>query len=213
VSEELEMYTIILQALGWLTFATGTSILGAWLRRNPSKRNAQRISRVLHLLFWVGVIPPTGFGVFIPGPTHYDEALGLSSLSRQPLLLAFGALGLLVGAYLFFVSNVALRRFGKGVHAFRLTKRLVIGNIYGRMRNPMSLGLYLGSVGFGLMLRSTYLTLGALLVVIPVHVFYLKYFEEYELELRMGQSYLDYKRRVPFLLPRRISRWGGGRLT
>jgi protein-S-isoprenylcysteine O-methyltransferase Ste14 len=77
------------------------------------------------------------------------------------------------------------------------------------MRNPMSLGLYLGSVGFGLLLRSTYLTLGVLLVVIPVHVFYLKYFEEYEMELRMGQSYLDYKRGVPFLLPRWISRLSG----
>jgi protein-S-isoprenylcysteine O-methyltransferase Ste14 len=40
-------------------------------------------------------------------------------------------------------------------------------------------------------------------VAIPVHVFYLKYFEEYELELRLGQEYLEYKRRVPFLLPKR----------
>jgi protein-S-isoprenylcysteine O-methyltransferase Ste14 len=49
---------------------------------------------------------------------------------------------------------------------------------------------------------STYIALGALLVVIPVHVFYLKYFEEYELELRLGQPYVEYKRSVPFLLPR-----------
>jgi len=160
----------------------------------------------------MGIIPPTGFGVFIPGLTHYDEALGLGSLPRQPLILTFGALGLLVGAYLLLVSNVALRRFGKGAHAFRLTQRLVVGSIYRQMRNPMSLGLYLGSVGFGLLLRSTYLTLGALLVVIPVHVFYLKYFEEYELELRMGQSYLEYKRRVPFLFPRLIYRRSGDRL-
>jgi len=32
-----------------------------------------------------------------------------------------------------------------------------------------------------------------LLVVIPAHVFYLKHFEEYELELRMGQAYVEYK--------------------
>jgi protein-S-isoprenylcysteine O-methyltransferase Ste14 len=212
VSEEPEMYVVILQALGWLIFTTSTIILGARLRRNPSKRNAQRTSRILHLLFWMGVIPPTGFGVFIPGLTHYDEALGLSPLPPHPLILGFGVLGLVVGVYLLVVSNVALRHSGKGAHAFRLTKRLVIGGIYGQVRNPMSLGFYLVSVGFGLLLRSTYLTLGAMLFVIPVHVFYLKYFEEYELELRMGQSYLDYKRGVPFLLPRWISRWSGDRL-
>jgi protein-S-isoprenylcysteine O-methyltransferase Ste14 len=48
------------------------------------------------------------------------------------------------------------------------------------------------------------MTLGAVLIVIPVHVFYLKYFEERELELRLGESYGEYKRRVPFLLPKLI---------
>jgi hypothetical protein len=38
--------------------------------------------------------------------------------------------------------------------------------------------------------------------MIPVHLFYLKYFEEYELELRLGPSYLEYKQQVPFLVPR-----------
>jgi protein-S-isoprenylcysteine O-methyltransferase Ste14 len=52
------------------------------------------------------------------------------------------------------------------------------------------------------------MTLGALLVAIPVHVFYLKYFEEYELALRMGQSYVAYRQQVPFLLPRLTSHKG-----
>jgi protein-S-isoprenylcysteine O-methyltransferase Ste14 len=115
-------------------------------------------------------------------------------------------LGLLIGTHLIVVSSVALLLWGKGANAFWLTKRLVVGNIYERMRNPMSLGLYLWSVGIGLLVGSTYMTLGALLVVIPVHVLYLKYFEEHELALRMGQPYLEYKQRVPFLLPRWFSR-------
>jgi hypothetical protein len=36
---------------------------------------------------------------------------------------------------------------------------------------------------------------------IPAHLFALKYFEELELELRLGQSYLDYKEKTPFLFP------------
>ena len=160
----------------------------------------------MHFLFWVGIVPPAVLGLCYPGLTGFDRELGLSPLPRGPLVLMVGALGLLIGAYLIFVSNIALRFLGQGANAFWLTKRLVIGNIYRRMRNPMSLGLYLGSVGIGLLVGSTYMTLGALLGVIPAHIFYLKYFEEYELELRMGQSYVEYKQRVPFLLPRWVSR-------
>jgi protein-S-isoprenylcysteine O-methyltransferase Ste14 len=66
----------------------------------------------------------------------------------------------------------------------------------------MSLGFYLICVGIGLMVGSTYITVGSLVGIIPVHIFYLKYFEEYELELRLGQSYIEYKGRVPLLVPR-----------
>jgi protein-S-isoprenylcysteine O-methyltransferase Ste14 len=66
----------------------------------------------------------------------------------------------------------------------------------------MSLGYYLVCVGIGMLAGSTFVTLGALLFVIPAHVFFLKYFEELELELRFGEAYLDYKSRTPFLIPR-----------
>jgi protein-S-isoprenylcysteine O-methyltransferase Ste14 len=200
------MVTIALQMLGWLFFLAGTLILGAWLRSHPGKRNAESTSRILHLLFWMGVVPAAGLGVLYPGLTGFDQELGLIPLPRHPLVLTAGAVGLLVGTYLFIVSNIALGLSGDGAGAFLLTKRLVAANVYNRTRNPMSLGLYLGAVGLGLVVGSSYMTLGALLVVIPVHVFYLKYFEEYELALRLGPSYVAYKQRVPFLLPRRFPR-------
>ena len=139
------------------------------------------------------------------GLTGFDQELGLSPLPRHPLLLAVGVVGLLMGTHLFIVSNIALGLPGHGAGAFLLTRRLVTADIYKRTRNPMSLGFYLGAVGLGLVVGSTYMTLGALLVVIPVHVIYLRYFEECELELRLGQPYVGYKRRVPFLLPRWFS--------
>jgi protein-S-isoprenylcysteine O-methyltransferase Ste14 len=196
------MFTVVLQVLGWLIFLVGTIALGVWLRGNPNRRNAERAGRILHLLFWMVVIPPAALSVLYPGLTGLDRELGLCPLPRHPVLLTAGALGLLVGAYLFVVSNIALWLSGDGASAFWLTKRLVAGNLYNRTRNPMSLGFYLGAVGLGLLVGSAYMTWGALLVVIPVHLFYLKYFEEYELELRLGQTYVAYKQRVPFLLPR-----------
>ena len=199
------MVTIVLQMLAWLAFLVGTLILGAWLRCHPGKRNAGTTSRILHLLFWMGVVPAAGLGVLVPGLTGFDQELGVSPLPRHPLLLAAGGVGILVGTYLFVVSNLTLGLSGDGAGAFLLTRRLVAANVYKWTRNPMSLGLYLGAVGLGLVVGSTYMTLGALLVVIPVHVFYLQYFEEYELELRLGQSYVEYKRSVPFLVPRWFS--------
>jgi protein-S-isoprenylcysteine O-methyltransferase Ste14 len=198
------MVTIALQMLAWLIFLAGTVALGAWLRSRPGKRNAESTSRILHLLFWMAVVPAAGLGVLYPGLTGFDPKLGLSPLPRHPLLLTAGAVGILVGTYLFVVSSIALGLSGDGAGAFLLTRRLVAANVYKRTRNPMSLGLYLEAVGLGLLVGSTYMTLGALLVVIPVHVFYLKYFEEYELKLRLGQPYVEYKQRVPFLLPRRF---------
>jgi protein-S-isoprenylcysteine O-methyltransferase Ste14 len=38
--------------------------------------------------------------------------------------------------------------------------------------------------------------------LIPAHIFFLKYFEELELELRFGETYKQYKQTVPFLIPR-----------
>jgi protein-S-isoprenylcysteine O-methyltransferase Ste14 len=57
-------------------------------------------------------------------------------------------------------------------------------------------------LGAGLIAESFTVTLAVLAVLVPVHVFNLKYFEERELELRYGKPYWGYKRQVPFLLPR-----------
>ena len=43
--------------------------------------------------------------------------------------------------------------------------------------------------------------MGLIPVLISAHIFYLKYFEELELILRFGKSYIEYKKRVPFLIP------------
>ena len=38
--------------------------------------------------------------------------------------------------------------------------------------------------------------------LISAHVFFLKYFQEFELKLRFGKSYEHSKQKVPFLIPR-----------
>jgi protein-S-isoprenylcysteine O-methyltransferase Ste14 len=95
-----------------------------------------------------------------------------------------------------------LRSKGNGANAFRLTDRVVETEIYQRIRNPMSLGYYLWALGLGFISDSMLVTLVVLLGFIPAHIFFLKFFEELELELRFGEAYKQYKQKVPFLIPK-----------
>ncbi len=204
------MVIIILQVFGWTAFLVGAITLGIWLRRHPEQAVAEKTSRILHLLFWLDYGLLGVIGLAYPGLTHYDQLLGIRPLPRQPLCVIIGVILLLPALYLSLVSNRALRQLGQGANAFRLTRKLVEGDIYRRIRNPMSLGFYLTCMALGLLAGSTSITLGTLLGVIPAHIFYLKYFEEFELELRLGQAYRDYKQRVPFLVPKWSSKENSG---
>lgn len=183
-------------------FFLGGVILTLWLRRHLSKVNAEKSSRIMHFLFFAGLGTPISISFFYPGFTHLDELVGLDPLPLKPFFLITGILLAIPGLYFLGVSNKSLRTLGSGANAFRLTKRIVEQDIYKYTRNPMSLGYYLFALGVALISGSTLLTLYVLLGIIPAHLFFLKFFEELELELRFGDSYKPYKQKVPFLIPK-----------
>ena len=196
------MATIIVQALGVVVFLAGSIWLGLAIRRAPTRPAAERASRASHLLFWTCLLGPGLVGLLYPGLTQYDPLLGIGPLPLRPIALVAGLPLIAVGLGFMAAANRALLRIGRGAPAFLLTEQLVTGGIYGRTRNPMSLGYYAACLGVGLIAGSVTVTLAALLVIIPVHLFNLWYFEERELELRYGVPYRNYRRRVAFLLPR-----------
>ena len=71
------MFTIYLVVLGLIVFAVGVGILGIWLRRHPSRENAEKSSRIAHFLFFAFMVAPPLIGSFYPGLTHMDELVGL----------------------------------------------------------------------------------------------------------------------------------------
>jgi len=196
------MVVLYLGLLGLVAFIMRVWILGLWLRKHPSKVNAENSSRIMHFLFFAGLGTPFLISVFYPGLTHLDELVGLEPLPLKPLFLIAGIILAIPGLYFLGISNKLLRSLGSGANAFRLTKQIVEKDIYKYIRNPMSLGYYLFSLSVGLMSGSTLFTLSVLLGLIPAHVFFLKFFEELELELRFGESYKEYKQKVPFLIPK-----------
>jgi protein-S-isoprenylcysteine O-methyltransferase Ste14 len=196
------LVVLYLVFLGFLAFALGVGILGFWLRKHPSKVNAEKSSRIMHFLFFAGLVTPSLVSIFYPGITHIDELIGLNPLPLKTFFLIAGIILAIPGLYLLGMSNKLLRALGSGANAFRLTKQIVEKDIYKYTRNPMSLGYYLFSLAFAFISGSTLATLGVLLGLIPAHIFFLKFFEELELELRFGESYKQYKQKVPFLIPK-----------
>ncbi|MBI3163846.1 MAG: isoprenylcysteine carboxylmethyltransferase family protein [Chloroflexi bacterium] len=196
------MFTVYYVLVGIVAFFIAALVLGAWLRAHRTKDSAEKSSRVMHFFFFAGVVVPPIIGIFYPGLTRFDALLGLPSLPFKPFFLALGIILAIPGLYFLGVTNKLLRALGSGTNAFILTKRIVDDDIYKRTRNPMSLGFYLFALALAFASSSTFVLLAVSLGLIPAHAFFLKYFEELELELRFGESYLEYKRTVPFLIPR-----------
>jgi protein-S-isoprenylcysteine O-methyltransferase Ste14 len=150
-------------------------------------------------------------------PVHYAIMISLGSALiealkrgeswsgwRIPLPPELGwALTVATGiAVLLTVANLALRGLG-APFAIALSRRLATDWMYAWTRNPMVLSLLAFLLSVGLWLRSLGFVLWVLAFVGPVMLAFLKWFEERELEIRFGPSYLDYRARTPMLFPRR----------
>ena len=178
-----------------------TIACGIWLRRHPLKNVAVKTSGIMHLITLLTLIIPWIIG--LAWLDYYDELLGIPPLPFRTISGAVGVVMMLAGFGFISVSMLVLLERGQGLFvALEITKKLVAKDIYARTRNPMSLGLYLIWIAPALLSGSMSFTLWALTALIPAHIFYLKYFEEYELEIRFGQPYREYKQRVPLLIPK-----------
>ena len=100
------------------------------------------------------------------------------------------------------VINLAVRGLG-APFAIALTQRLATDWMYGWTRNPMVLSTLAFFVAFGLWKQSALFVLWVLLWLTPAFIFFLKVYEERELEIRLGKSYLKYRAETPFMWPRR----------
>ncbi len=124
-----------------------------------------------------------------------------------PANLAAGLSIFLFGLTVGIKSTRTLYYKGRGLPWGQVKKqdqstRLVTTGLYGCCRHPMTLGYSLLPCGMGLLMKSlstTFLIPAAIFVVMTI---WLRVWEEPSLEHRFGQSYREYKRQTPFLVPR-----------
>jgi len=105
-------------------------------------------------------------------------------------------------AALLTVVNLALKGLG-APFAIALSKRLAVDWFYAWTRNPMVLSGLALLLSLGVWFQSVLFVLWALVLVTPALLVFVKVYEERELEIRFGASYLEYKARTPMLFPRR----------
>ena len=128
-------------------------------------------------------------------------------IERAGLLSLTGSSNLLLGLGIFFaLAGAGLRTWGAAYLGSDVVKdggmhgaEVMADGPYRRMRNPLYVGTFLHTFALALLMPAS----GAVFAVIAVAIEQLRLIggEEAFLEGRLGQSYLDYKARVPSVWP------------
>jgi protein-S-isoprenylcysteine O-methyltransferase Ste14 len=160
-----------------------------------------------------GILAGVVFLILLPllivkaGP-RLDTLFGFQGFPVGPATYLLG--GLMVGVGLFFGlwSNYVQFTRGRGTPLPVMpTQELLIQGPYRYCRNPMTLGTVLAYLGIGVLAG----TVSGIVIVICfglLLVLYITKLEEGELAERFGEAYLQYKREVPFLIPRLLKHKG-----
>ena len=141
------------------------------------------------------------FGIpIVRAVTTYQDwpgwVLPIPSVIGLVLVIITGAVSLLT------VTNLALKGFGAPFF-IALSRKLAADWLYAWTRNPMVLAALSFFISLGIWFQSLLFVLWVIIVFTPALFFFVKVYEERELEFRFGASYLEYKSKTPMLLPRK----------
>jgi protein-S-isoprenylcysteine O-methyltransferase Ste14 len=165
------------------------------LDRQPTTSRADWITMFVH--YALGIL----FGVPIIRAviTHQNW-----SDWKLPMPVGIGLLLVVVtgAATLLTMINLALKALG-APFAIALSRKLAVDWLYAWTRNPMVLAGLAFLLALGIWFQSTLFIIWVLILFTPALLVFVKMYEERELEIRFGASYLEYKSKTPMLFPRK----------
>ena len=165
------------------------------LDQKPTVSRAAWITTFVH--YALGVL--FGTAIIRAIETHQDWSGALLPIPREiGLLLVVIA----AAATLLTVINLAWKGLG-APFAISLSRKLAVDWMYAWTRNPMVLAVLAFLLSLGIWFQSVCFVLWVVILFAPALLFFVKVYEERELEIRFGTSYLEYKSRTPMLFPRR----------
>jgi len=141
-----------------------------------------------------------------------DRWLSLPKAISYPGSLAIGFFLIAFGLALYCLSVAQFLRVRGTPVPFSPPPKLVTTGLYRFTRNPMMTGLFMQLFGIGIALGSLSLVFIFTPLFITINVWELKKVEEPELERRLGDAYVKYKKEVPMFFPfRKCGRKGSNK--
>ena len=169
-----------------------------WVYNVAKKRDRRRfLWSVAGAVFWYGAV-----AIMVILAPWLDKIWGLRLSIPLPVRLPLGIVLLLIGVPMVLWTITRFLRTKGTPIPFNPPPTLVVNGLYRVVRNPMHLGWTIVLIGLAILMQSFTLLVIFIPLFILVHIVYLKFVEEKELEKKFGQAYLDYKKRVPMFIPK-----------
>jgi protein-S-isoprenylcysteine O-methyltransferase Ste14 len=149
----------------------------------------------------VGILFLSLIGLFIFLSFLVDQILHLPKIFGYPWTLIIGSPVIIAGFILMFFSMFHFLKARGTPVPFSPPPKLVSDGPYQFARNPMLTGIFVQLFGLGILCNSLTLILIFTPLFIFINYWELKRVEEPELEKRLGQEYIDYKKQVPMFFP------------
>jgi protein-S-isoprenylcysteine O-methyltransferase Ste14 len=151
----------------------------------------------LGALFFLGIISLTVYVSFF-----IDRRIGLPQLLHVPWNILVSLPMLITGVILWLWSLWQFVKVKGTPVPFNPPQKLVTSGPYGYVRNPMLSGVFVILFGVGVLFQSIALTF----IFTPLFALFcileFKFIEEPELEMRLGEDYIKYKKAMPLLFPK-----------
>ena len=135
-----------------------------------------------------------------------DRWLKLPSISYTPWTLLAGLVLLIPGATALVWTWIQFLKAKGTPVPINPPQKLITGGLYAYSRNPMLMSIFLIVFATGFLSGSFSLTLLFAPLFVLFFYFQITLVEEKEMELKFGQAYLEYMKRVPRFFPKKYWR-------
>ncbi len=149
-------------------------------------------------VFFLGILP----GALVYFSPLLDRQFELPSLAFGVVNIVLGCGFVVAGFPLGWWAVYVQFTIGRGTPVpVMATQQLIIQKPYSYCRNPMALGAIVAYLGIAILIGS--ISAVALVLTFAVLLLaYIKFLEEKEMELRFGEAYQEYRKHIPFIIPR-----------
>ena len=139
--------------------------------------------------------------LFVIAALQLDNVLNFPKFVAKPINVLLAVPIVVFGACISLWSGLHFIKVKGTPVPINPPPKLVTSGPFAYARNPMVTGIFIILFGLGILYSSVTLILLFTPLFIFINIWELKAIEEPELEKRLGEEYIEYKRRTPMFIP------------